>query len=103
MKKLKCLYKIFFIFFEYTSQYVAIIQVILVFKDFPLIYFKWMPQYQTVVFFMLLTVYFVPFQYVCFKNIYLILYMIIRILFNIIVNDSENLKFIHLKLMYPFK
>lgn len=46
--------------FEYISQYVAIIQVILVFKEFLLIYFKWMPQYQTVVFFMLLTVYLSP-------------------------------------------
>ena len=88
--------------FEYISQYLDIIQVILVFKEFLLIYFKWMPQYQTVVFFMLLTVYFVPFQYVCFKNIYLISYMIIRI-FYIIANNSENLKFIHLKSMYPFE
>ena len=66
--------------FEYISQYVAIIQVILVFKEFLLIYFKWMPQYQTVVFFMLFNCIFCP----------LPIYLFQEHLFNFIYDNSHS-------------
>lgn len=89
--------------FEYISQYVAIIQVILVFKEFLLIYFKWMPQYQTVVFFYAFNCIFCPLPICLFQEHLFNFIHDNSHFFNIIVNDSENLKFIHLKLMYPFK